>query len=66
MKLAVEMENNNSYSHVHREGCKDLKDPEPIGEHINIATIANLFVSDFGWEIDIPEKDIHLAPCVKF
>lgn len=61
MKLAIELDNGCiGYGKVHNSGCRDLRDPEPIGDATTWTHAARLFNDLTGWE-DPPSY----APCVK-
>lgn len=63
MKLVVEMENGPRYASVHKEGCRDCRDPEPMGEVVDRESIGAAVERATGW--DDPD-DFSVAPCVKF
>lgn len=50
-----------AYGVVHRAGCADLRDPEPVG------TDWREGVSDLGtdWAMDVEDDLIRLAPCAR-
>lgn len=61
MKLAIEMRDGPGYGKVHREGCRDLRDPEPIGEATSRDHISALAEDATGWE----DGHTGISACVK-
>jgi len=59
--LAIEMADGKSYGHIHKAGCRDLRDPEPLGEATTTAQATQLAYDLTGWEAD--EDGFHFAPC---
>lgn len=68
MKLAIELDQaiERNYGRVHRAGCRDLRDPEPIGDAETLAEIPALIEAATGWDATTdPAYYIgHRAPCV--
>jgi hypothetical protein len=65
MRLAVELDQStDGYGTVHRAGCRDLRDPEILGETDTRAGAAALLYDATGWEIDGP-ADVRFAPCAR-
>jgi hypothetical protein len=62
MKLAVEMSrlDERRYGHVHKAGCRDLRDPESMGEAATYDQARAAFEDMTGWD-----DDPYFAPCVK-
>lgn len=70
MKLAIEMDqtarNGVGYSKVHKAGCRDLHDPEPVKGEVGTRDEAIERVDAMtGWEIEPEAWDAYFAPCVK-
>lgn len=63
--LAIEMNDTSTakYGVIHAAGCRDLRDPEPIGEASTIAEANQAADDTTGWEY-VPTGDgYRLAPC---
>ena len=62
MKLSLELSDQSQagYGSVHRAGCRDLRDAEPIGEAERMSEIPTLVESATGWT----DTDPITAPCV--
>jgi hypothetical protein len=56
-----------AYGKVHRAGCRDLRDPYPLGEAGSLAEVPALIEEATGWDATAsPEHYMrHVAPCVK-
>jgi hypothetical protein len=62
--LAIELDDSvRGYGTVHRAGCRDLRDPELLGEWSTVAEVAAAIEDATGWERTAEE--VVLAPCVK-
>jgi hypothetical protein len=61
--LAIEMADCKSYGHIHKAGCRDLRDPEPLGQATTTAQATQLAYDLTGWEAD--EDGFHFAPCAR-
>lgn len=63
MQFEIEMydDGTQKYGTVHKAGCRDLRDPEPIGDDWRAG------VSDLGsdWAMDVEDDLIRLAPCAR-
>lgn len=70
MELAIEMDQHaprDGYGKVHKAGCRDLRDAEPIGAAESLADIPRLVEDATGWEADESDeyRIAHRAPCVQ-
>lgn len=63
MRLSIEFESGPGYGHIHAEGCRDLRDPEPIGEADTIAEANRLANELTGWDDDGVDESYRFAPC---
>lgn len=67
MQYAIEMfdgtteRQRRAYGVVHRAGCRDLRDPEPVGTDWREG-VANLGTD---WAMDVDDDLVTLAPCAK-
>ena len=68
MKFEIEMyedvtseRSRKAYGTVHKAGCRDLRDPEPVGDDWRTG------VADLGtdWAMDVEDGLIRLAPCAR-
>lgn len=70
MKLAIEMNDGlhtDAYGMIHRAECRDLHDPEPIGDARSRAEIPQLVENATGWGLgddDVAYYLANVAPCV--
>jgi len=63
MKLAVELDQDSAgYASIHRQGCRDLSDPEPIGEASTHADALALCLEVTGWD---DADSCRFAPCAR-
>lgn len=62
-EFAIEMDGSNPqrYGIVHVMGCRDLRDPEPLGPDW-VTGVAGLGTD---WEDDVAEGLIRVAPCAR-
>jgi hypothetical protein len=69
MLLVIEMDDYNSpqYGHIHRAGCKHVKDPMPIpGEPDSLGALVTAFHDTTGWsDYDRLEVFGMISPCAK-
>lgn len=49
------------YGHLHKTGCRDLRDPERLGEHTTRRSALDAALDMTGWEDD---DCFAFAPCV--
>ena len=64
MKLDIELDQcARDYGRVHRAGCRDLSDPDALGDAFNLTQINPLVEALTGW--DRSGDDPYVAPCVK-
>lgn len=66
MEYAIEMfdgydQPRHKYGVVHKAGCRDLRDPEPVGTDWK-AGVSNLGTD---WAMDVEDGLIELAPCAR-
>jgi hypothetical protein len=64
--LAIEMDDRNPsrYGKIHKKGCRDLRDPETIGEATDRDTANRLADDITGWGPDYGEVyEYGYAPC---
>lgn len=62
-KFEIEMDDkvDRKYGVVHAAGCRDLVDPEPVGDDWRVG-VANLGTD---WEMDVEDGAVKLAPCAQ-
>lgn len=72
MNLSIEYGNGNrmsDYGTIHKTGCRDLHDPEPIGDAISKDEAARLADKATNWASEEGEDPVdygyRFAPCVK-
>lgn len=64
MHVSLELYNGKGYGHIHRTGCRDLRDPEGLGE-VSTKSEAEALAEDLtGWGHEPGEY--RFAPCVTF
>ncbi len=65
MTFAVEEAEGRGYKRVHRAGCRDLKDPEVMGDAATLTELLDL-VDGYGVAADDVEELVdELAPCAR-
>lgn len=68
MLLVIEMEGDDyGYGHIHRAGCKHVKDGMPIpGEPTTLAGLVAAFHDATGWD-DYDQLEVYgmISPCAK-
>jgi len=76
MELVIEMDDSVSakYATIHRKGCRDVRDPESLGEVTTYTGLADAIYEHIGWSEYAPgartDEDIAALqntckPCVK-
>lgn len=67
MKLAIEFDDRDPvrYGKLHKVGCRDLRDPEPIGDAASLAQARELAEAVAFWG-DGETYPYELANCVRF
>jgi hypothetical protein len=50
------------YGKIHKTGCRDLRDPELLGDAEDRAQLLDLFNDVTGWGYDEP-SELELSPC---
>jgi hypothetical protein len=64
MRLAIEFDNGPGYGHIHAAGCRDLRDPEIIGEADTVTEANRLAHELTGWDDGEDDPDgYRFAPC---
>jgi hypothetical protein len=63
MMVVIEMAEGKSYGHIHKSGCRDLRDPEFLGDARTFAEAEEMAEDLTGWGYDPGEY--RFAPCVK-
>jgi len=68
MKISVELDQGRkSYGSVHKAGCKDLRDGEPMGDAQTLSDVRDLLIKTTGWDVELSDLGhaYKIAPCVK-
>lgn len=62
--LSIELDSGSkSYGYIHVAGCRDLKDPEPLGAIHSLVDVGVIVAECTGWECE--DKYPLIAPCAK-
>jgi hypothetical protein len=63
MRVVIEMADVKGYGHIHKSGCRDLRDPEFLGDAATFAEAEEMAEDLTGWGYDSGEYKF--APCAK-
>lgn len=62
--LSLELDQESkSYAYVHRAGCRDLRDPIPLGPIHALDDIGVIVSENTGWECD--DAYPYISPCAR-